>query len=206
MVSIFIAIILSYFLGSIPTAYLLGKAYKGIDIRKHGSGNVGASNTFRVLGKKAGIFVLVVDISKGALALVLIGNVFGVESTLGRALLGVAAVCGHNWTCFLNFQGGKGIATSLGVLIGLTMKFTTLVPVLLIAILSWIITLYFSRYISLSSMVAAFILPIAMLITGQGFEMVLLGAIFCVFVIYRHKSNISRLTNGTENKVSFFHT
>ena len=201
---IFIAIILSYLLGSMPTAYLVGKAYKGIDIRKHGSGNVGASNTFRVLGRNPGIFVLVVDILKGVLALVLIGGILRINGALGLALLGVAAVCGHNWTCFLNFQGGKGIATSLGVLIGLTIKFPMLLPVLLMAVLSWILTLYFSRYISLSSMIAAFVLPIAMLITGQGFEMILLGAIFCVFVIYRHKSNIARLSNGTENKVPFF--
>lgn len=204
VMNIFFAIILSYLLGSIPTAYIVGRIYKDIDIRQHGSGNVGASNTFRVLGKKCGIFVLTMDILKGVLALVMIGNLLGVDSVYGRVVLGVAAVCGHNWTIFLEFQGGKGIATSLGVLIGLTISFSQLVPVLLACLFSWIVTLYFSRYISLSSMVAACVLPVAMLITSQPFEMICLGALFCVFVVYRHKSNITRLMGGTESKVPFF--
>lgn len=199
-----VALMLSYLLGSIPTAYILGRLYKGIDIRQHGSGNVGASNTFRVLGKKPGIIVLSVDILKGVLALVLVGALFHIEGAFGYALLGVAVVGGHNWTIFLEFKGGKGIATSLGVLIGLTIKFPSLLGVVFICLISWIVTLYFSRYISLSSMVAALVLPFSMVIFGQPSVMVFLGAIFCIFVIYRHQSNITRLINRTESKVPFF--
>lgn len=201
--NVLIAIILSYILGSIPTAYIVGRVYKGIDIRQHGSGNVGATNTFRVLGKKSGIFVLAVDILKGVLALVLVGNLLGVDGSLGCVSLGVAAVCGHNWTVFLNFQGGKGIATSLGVLIGMTVKFPSLIPVLLVCIFSWVVTLYLFRYISVSSMVASGVLPIAMVVTGQESAMVLLGAVFCVFVVCRHRSNIKRLLLKTESTVKF---
>ncbi|MEW5894382.1 MAG: glycerol-3-phosphate 1-O-acyltransferase PlsY [Candidatus Omnitrophota bacterium] len=198
-----IVIILSYFLGSIPTAYIFGKLYKKIDIREHGSGNVGATNTFRVLGKWPGIIVLSVDILKGALAVVLLGDIFNFKGMFSRVLIGIAAVCGHNWTVFLEFKGGKGIATSLGVLIGMAVKFPSLVPVLGICIISWMVALYFSHYISLSSMIAAFVLPLAMLVTNQPLEMIFLGAVFCIFVVYRHRSNISRLIQGTEPQSSF---
>jgi len=200
--SLIAAIIVSYLLGSIPTAYLFGRVSKGIDIRQHGSGNVGATNTFRVLGKGPGIFVLSVDILKGVLALVVIGNLFGIGGMMGRVLLGVAVVCGHNWTVFLEFKGGKGIATSLGVLIGMTIMFPALVPVLAVCLLSWCVTMHFSRYISVSSMLASVVLPLMMVITNQPPEMVFLGAIFCIFVVYRHRSNIKRLQLGTESKVN----
>ncbi|HSV44104.1 MAG TPA: glycerol-3-phosphate 1-O-acyltransferase PlsY [Candidatus Bathyarchaeia archaeon] len=199
--NIFLGIIFSYLLGSIPTAYIFGRVYKGIDIRDHGSGNVGATNTFRVLGKGPGITVLILDILKGLIAVWIVGDIFHVASVLGRVLAGIAAVCGHNWTIFLEFKGGKGIATSLGVLIGLTIKFPSLIFALLICILTWAGTLFLWRYISVSSMAAALILPLAMVVTGQPPEMILLGAVFCVFVIYRHRSNITRLMIGTEHKV-----
>jgi len=199
-----IAVILSYVLGSIPTAYLAGRMLKGIDIREHGSGNVGASNTFRVLGRTPGICVLVIDILKGFLAVVLVNQVLGIGSTAGIVLVGVAAVCGHNWTLFLGFRGGKGIAASLGVLIGLTVAFPSLIPVVLVSVLSWAAVLYWSHFISLSSIVAACVLPVAMFVTGQEFEMIFLGAVFCIFVVYRHSSNISRIAQGTEPKVRIF--
>lgn len=195
------AMMISYLLGSIPSAYIFGRVYKGIDIRDHGSGNVGATNTFRVLGKGPGTTVLILDILKGLIAVWLVGDLLRVASVLGRVLIGIAAVCGHNWTIFLEFKGGKGIATSLGVLIGLTIKFPSLIFALLICILTWVGTLFLWRYISVSSMAAALILPFAMVVTGQPPEMILLGAVFCVFVIYRHRSNITRLMIGTEHKV-----
>lgn len=195
------ALVISYLIGSIPTAYLFGRIAKGIDIRQHGSGNVGATNVFRVLGKGPGIIVLIIDIVKGILPLTLVGNLFVVESVAGRVLLGVAAVVGHNWTVFLNFKGGKGIATSLGVLIGLTIQFPTLRPVLLACILVWLVVFLASAYVSLASIVAAVVLPVAMGLTGQPIELIVLGIVFCIFVVLRHRPNIKRLMAGDESKV-----
>ena len=195
------AIILSYLLGSFPTAYLFGKWYKGIDIRQHGSGNVGATNTFRVLGKGPGFCVLAVDILKGTAALLVVGPLLGVQSAAGMVLLGVAVVCGHNWTVFLNFKGGKGIATSLGVLIGMTVGFPSLIVVLVLAVAVWAAVLFVWKYISLASVVSAALLPILMIVFDQPAELVAMGAVFCVFVIYRHRSNISRIRQGTEPRV-----
>lgn len=199
--NLIVAVILSYFLGSIPTAYLFGKWYKGIDIREHGSGNVGATNTFRVLGKWPGMFVLAVDILKGVAALLVVGDFLGVHSTSGLVLLAVAVVCGHNWTVFLNFKGGKGIATSLGVLIGMTVAFPGLLPILLLSVFVWLGVFLFSKYISLASMIAALALPFFMFSLNQPPEFVFMGAVFCIFVIYRHRSNISRIFHGTEPQV-----
>ena len=199
--NLILALLISYLLGSIPTAYLFGKAYKGIDIRQHGSGNVGATNVFRVLGKWPGITVLVIDIIKGVLPLTVVGSFFHVGTVSGRVLLGVAAVVGHNWTVFLRFKGGKGIATSLGVLIGLTIQFPTLRLALLICILVWLAVFLVSAYVSLASILAAIALPVVIVATGQPFEFVLLGVIFCIFVALRHRPNIQRLLAGTESKV-----
>lgn len=195
------AVVLSYLLGSIPTAYLFGKWLKGIDIRQHGSGNVGATNTFRVLGKWPGIIVLVLDILKGTAALLIVGGLLGVRSPAGLALLSVAVVCGHNWTVFLNFKGGKGIAASLGVLIGMAIALPGIVPVLALSVAVWAVVFGFSRYISLASMTAAAALPFLMFFSGQAPELVLMGAVFCLFVIWRHRSNLSRIFQGTEPRV-----
>ena len=203
--NIFSGLALSYLLGSIPTAYLFGKIYKGIDIRQHGSGNVGATNAFRILGKIPGTIVLLLDVLKGLLAVTLVGDIFhpATENILWRAILGVVVVCGHNWTVFLNFKGGKGMATSLGVLIGLTIKFSQLLVVLLICLGVWSIIFLSSGYVSLASLIAAIALPIVMFFTKQSFEMKILGVVFCVFVIIRHQANIKRLLAGKESRVSF---
>ena len=119
IVNFIVIAVLSYLIGSIPTAFIFGKALKGIDIRAHGSGNVGATNAFRILGKYPGTAVLIIDMLKGVLPVVFLAGWLkpGVEGSIVAA---IATVCGHNWTCFLNFKGGKGVATSAGVLIGLT--------------------------------------------------------------------------------------
>src|SRR5262245_32464994 len=137
MINLLYGIVISYLVGSIPTAFIFGKLYKNIDIRQHGSGNVGATNVFRVLGKKPGIIVLVLDIIKGVIPVVLVADIFGLVQPWHRILLAFCAVAGHNWTIFLGFKGGKGVATSLGVLIGLTIKIAGLRLVLLITILVW---------------------------------------------------------------------
>ena len=143
--------IISYLIGSIPTAYLFGKITKNIDIRQHGSGNVGATNVFRVFGKGPGILVLVLDILKGVIAVALVPDILGMTENFPRIFMSLAVVCGHNWTCFLQFKGGKGIATSLGVLIGLTIRIAVIRPVLLLTVLTWVISFLISGFVSLSS-------------------------------------------------------
>jgi glycerol-3-phosphate acyltransferase PlsY len=176
---------------------------KNIDIRQHGSGNVGATNVFRVFGKGPGIFVLVFDILKGVIAVALVPDMLGMADIFPRILMSLAVVGGHNWTCFLQFKGGKGIATSLGVLIGLTIKIAVIRPVLLLTVLTWVVCFLISGFVSLSSIIAATALPIFMIFTNQSFSVVLLGVVFCVFVVLRHKPNIKRLLAGQEPKVLF---
>lgn len=195
------ALFFSYLLGAIPTAYIFGRVLKNLDIREHGSGNVGATNTFRVLGKGPGICVLAIDILKGVLAVVLTGRLFGISGTGPLILLGLAAVAGHNWTVFLRFKGGKGIATSFGVLIGLVIQFPSLSVVLLACVAGWTVCFWLTGYVSLSSLLAAAILPIAVLLSGQPREFLVLGLIFCGFIFYRHLPNIRRLLSGTESRV-----
>ena len=201
MLSIILGILISYLIGSFPTAYLFGKWYKGIDIRQHGSGNMGATNVFRVLGKIQGMIVLILDIIKGIIPPTIVADTLGLDQIIVRVFLGLVAVCGHNWTIFLGFKGGKGIATSLGVLVGLTIEIPGLRPVLLVCVGTWIVLFLISGYVSLSSIIAAIILPLAMVGTNQPFEMVMLGVIFCIFVVLRHKTNIQRLLSGKESRV-----
>ncbi|MFA5260408.1 MAG: glycerol-3-phosphate 1-O-acyltransferase PlsY [Candidatus Omnitrophota bacterium] len=198
---IFTGLVLSYLIGSLPTGYVLGRLLKGIDIRHYGSGNVGATNAFRALGKGPGLVVLIIDILKGALAVVALGSLLSLDGIVECVLLGIAVVCGHNWTIFLRFRGGKGIATSLGVLIGLAIKFAVLRPVLLLTLFVWIITFILSHTVSLASLVAALALPCFMMLTRQVIEIVILGWIFCVFVLVRHWPNIQRLIRGEESKI-----
>jgi len=201
---ILLGIIGSYIIGSIPTAYLFGKLYRKIDIREHGSGNVGATNVFRVFGKGPGILVLVLDIIKGIIPILFVADWFGLTDNFQRIILALAVVGGHNWTVFLQFKGGKGIATSLGALIGLTIKITSIRPVLLLTILTWVVSFLISGFVSLSSILASVMLPIIMVLTNQPFELICLGIIFCIFIVLRHKPNIHRLLTGQEPKVPLF--
>lgn len=201
VLKIICAFIASYLIGSIPTAYIFGRLIKKIDIRQHGSGNVGATNAFRILGKGPGSFVLLIDILKGAVVTSLVADLFGLTDPLMRVLLGIVVVCGHNWTVFLNFKGGKGIATSLGVLVGLTIAIASIRPVVLYTFLSWVLAFLLSGYVSLSSIVAAVVLPILTLVFPQPFAVVMLSVILCVFVVLRHRPNITRLLEGKESKV-----
>jgi len=201
---IIVGIILSYLIGSIPTAYIFGKTLKGIDIREHGSGNVGATNVFRVLGKKPGVVVLLLDILKGVIAVVIVSDLLGLTEVIHRVILAVVVVCGHNWTVFLKFKGGKGIATSFGVLIGLTIKIAVIRPVLFWVVLIWLVCFIATRIISVSSILAAICLPIIMVLTNQEITIICLGIMFCIFVTLRHKANIRRLFAGQEPRVPLF--
>jgi len=203
-VNIILVVILGYIIGSIPTAYWFGKAYKKVDIRDYGSGNVGATNAFRVLGKWPGIAVLILDIIKGIIPTTIIASQLGGGSILLRVLAGVMAIIGHNWTVFLSFKGGKGIATSLGVLTGLTIAIAGIRPVLAITVLVWGITFLVTGYVSLSSIIAATVLPFLMIISSQPFELIALGITICIFVVLRHRANIKRLMAQEEPRVNLF--
>ena len=197
----------AYLLGSVPTGYLVGRA-RGVDIRRVGSGNIGATNVFRILGKPAGIGVMLVDVLKGFVAVAGLGSLlpslqaaspalFGTELTAaGRLyfgmLTGVAAILGHNYTCWLGFKGGKGIATSAGVLLAL-------MPAALgVIVVVWAALLVTTRYMSVASVAAAAVLPFAVWFTRGGPLLTGLGALLGALAIYKHRANLRRLRDGTE--------
>jgi len=194
----------SYLLGSIPTGYLLAAA-RGIDIRTVGSGNIGATNVFRFLGVPAGVFVLLVDALKGWVAVVVVARLFGnwfadAAGPTAREWLalvgGVSAILGHNFTCWLRFKGGKGIATSAGVLIAL-------VPWALLIIFGvWVIVFALSRYVSLASICASAALPPAAWVTKESHTMICMLTAMSALAIYKHKANIQRLIAGTETRIA----
>jgi glycerol-3-phosphate acyltransferase PlsY len=207
MVWIILAIIISYLTGAIPTAYIFGRLLKGIDIRKFGSGNVGATNALRVLGKGPGIIVLILDIIKGVLPLILLGDFLLPKLTMNSEIiliiLGLSCIVGHNWTIFLNFKGGKGIATTLGVLIGLAFRVGGLKVILGLLILTWLAIFLIARIVSLASLISALVLPLYMTLFKQSRTMIFTSIILSVFIILRHKSNLSRLFQGKETKLTF---
>ena len=202
------AIILSYLIGSIPTAYIFGRIVKGVDIRKHGSGNVGATNAFRVLGAGFGITVLLLDALKGLVCVVNISDFIlsrglGLNPLMLRVILGLTAVAGHSWTVFLNFKGGKGMAVTLGVLAGLSIKFPVLRIILLAEIALWLAVFLSNRIVSLASIISAIAFPIFFIIFRQSPYLVLMSLILSLLIVFRHKSNISRLLRGQESRINF---
>ena len=201
-----IALLASYLLGSLPTAYLFGKMLKGIDIRKVGSGNVGATNAIRALGKGPGITVLIIDILKGLIVVSFLGDYFAHREILLQAqnlriIMGLCCICGHNWTIFLQFKGGKGIATSLGVLLGLALRINGLNIVIGVLIIIWFTIFLLSRIVSLASIIAAIGLPIFCIIFKQSCLMIGVALILCIFVIIRHKANLVRIFQGQEPRL-----
>jgi len=201
-------IIASYIIGSIPTAYIFGRVLKGVDIRKFGSGNIGATNAMRVLGKKAGVAVLFLDAFKGFFPVFVIGAVLArkqelVSAGLSFMLPGIAAICGHNWTVFLGFKGGKGVATTLGVLIALSFKVSGLGAVLLYCLAIWLAVFLLLRIVSIASVVMAVALPVLMYLFKQPRALVFTGILLAFFVVLRHRSNIRRFLKGEEPRLNF---
>lgn len=200
-----ITAIAAYFLGSIPTGYLVGRA-KGVDLRSVGSGNIGATNAFRILGKGPGAFVLIVDGLKGWVAVAWAGVLVyklmhgGTESDTKttdylRIVGGVCAILGHNYTCWLKFKGGKGIATSAGVMAGL-------MPIgFVVALVTWIVVCVLTKYVSAASIAAAAVLPFATWAGGYSGLLIGIATFMGALAIYKHKANIERLRKGTENKI-----
>ena len=199
LIGYFILAVAAYLVGSIPTGFLVAKAM-GVDIRAVGSGNIGATNAFRILGKGPGSFVLLFDAFKGWSAVMLLvpliaGWNFCEDCESVRLLAGLAAVVGHNYTCWLKFKGGKGIATSAGVLLA------WMPPVLLTILAVWIVVFYASKYVSLASVAAAVALPISALAWRYSWTYFGVSLCLAILAIYKHKPNIQRLIAGTENRV-----
>ncbi|WP_353097372.1 glycerol-3-phosphate 1-O-acyltransferase PlsY [Tissierella praeacuta] len=194
MMRMFITILLSYLIGCFSSAYFLGKISRNIDIREYGSGNAGATNALRVLGKKIGILTFLLDILKGIIA-VLIGRY--ISGFYGSILAGIFVVLGHDFPIFLRFKGGKGVATSFGVLLLLNWK----VALVCLVVASSIII--FTRYVSLGSIIASICTPFAMVLTLKPVNkyLYITACILAALSVYRHKANIVRLYRGEENKL-----
>lgn len=189
--AIFLAII-SYFIGSIPTGVILAKYFGNVDLRNVGSGNIGATNVARAMGKKFGAITLLGDTLKGVIPTLL--AIILLDSYYWTALVGLSAFLGHIFSIFLEFKGGKGVATALGVLLVTSPLATG------IGLLVFILVFAVSRYVSAGSIAAAVIIPIAVYWTKRPFPLILLASLISVFVIYRHLENIKRLMNGTEKR------
>ena len=185
-----LVILLSYFIGNFSTSFFIGKMFAKIDIREYGSGNAGSTNVLRTLGKKAAVITLLGDLVKGILA-VYLGSRFGGESL--ALLCGVAVVIGHNWPILLGFKGGKGIATTIGVVLSIKSLMA------LICISIGLIILWKYKYVSLAAIVAISIFPFS--IYRYGLNYFLFGLILAILAIYKHRENIKRLLAGNERKI-----
>lgn len=194
MVEIVVLLIISYLIGSIPFSLLIGKFAFDKDLRQFGSGNLGSTNAFRILGKKAGIIILILDILKGAIP-VMLGHLFAPEY-FHVFIFGLVAAIGHVFSIFIKFKGGKAVATSGGAVLG----FNPLLFVILLA--AFLITLKISKYVSLSSIVAAITFVVASLFI-QDTVMIVFSILVLLLVVFKHLSNIQRIKDGTEPKIKF---
>jgi len=211
MLYLFLSFLISYLLGSFPTAYVYGRISKGIDIRNYGSKNIGATNTLRVLGKKAGLIVLVIDLIKGLTAVLFIAYLFYYYSSNPINLLffrissGCGVVAGHIYSLFLKFKGGKGVATSVGVLLGI-------VPLAAFSAFTvWLLFFFLFGYVSLASICASLSLPLFIILFYPAdphfLALILFALTISLWVIIKHRENINRLVSRKEDKIfqkSFF--
>ncbi len=191
--------LLAYFLGSIPFGLLVARQVQGIDIREHGSKNTGATNVFRVVGKKWGFLVLFLDALKGALAVFIPVFFFPELSFAWKSLFAVTAILGHSFSVWIQWKGGKGVATSLGVFLALTPQAT------LLTLAGWILVFVISRTISIASLSAAVIFPVVVLVFfrgGEAFPVLMpLSLVLGAFIFYTHRANIGRILKGEEKKL-----
>lgn len=193
MTGIIMACILSYIIGSIPNGLIIGKAVWGIDLREHGSHNIGATNAWRTIGKGAGFIIFLLDLLKGVLG-VWFGMYFA-GTPLALVLGGIFAIIGHSCSFLLKFKGGKGVATGLGVI-------AMLMPVPTVIVFAvWFIIVKLTGYVSLGSIVAAALVPFFAWIFNQPKEVIAFGMLAAAFIIIRHRENIGRLLSGTESKI-----
>ena len=187
-----ILLIAAYLIGSIPTGLILGKGIWKKDLRQYGSHNIGATNAWRILGRKAGILVFILDFLKGQIGVLLGAWMFASPGAM--VLGGFAAIIGHMFPIFLGFKGGKGVATALGVIAALMPKVTVIVFVV------WLVLVTITRYVSIGSIVAAVLAPILAAIFNEPTIYFLFVLIIAVIIVLRHKENIRRLKAGRENK------
>jgi glycerol-3-phosphate acyltransferase PlsY len=187
-------VVFGYLLGAISFSYLAGKLLKGIDIRNHGSGNAGATNTLRVLGVGPAVTVLVLDAVKGVIA-VKLGHWLGDGNALLPVLCGIAAIIGHNWPIYFGFRGGKGISTTIGVMLTLA-----LLPALYAGIAA-ILAIALTRYVSLGSLLFTALLPFFIWSMNLPMEIFCLSLLVFAFACIRHRTNIVKLIKGQENKM-----
>lgn len=188
-------VLFGYLLGSVPFGILVAKAFdRDVDLRKAGSGNIGATNVARTLGRSAGILTLALDVGKGILALALARQLLDPSATHWLALVGGAVFLGHIFPVYLRFRGGKGVAVALGVVLFLSPETAFVLVVLFAAVL------YFTRYVSLASLCAAVGLPVAMAFLGRSRHYVTLALMMSFLVIYTHRKNIHRLLSGQESR------
>lgn len=188
-----VVILESYLLGSLPFGLWIGQWFYKIDIREHGSKNTGATNAYRVLGRWPALAVFLCDTAKG-MAGVYLGSLL-VGTPFAEVMGGIAAISGHNWSLFLKFKGGRGVATGLGVIALLAPQVTAIVFVV------WVLVVYFTKYVSLASIIAAGLVPPLMWVFDAGMETLLFGVAAGTFVILRHRPNIERLLRGEELKI-----
>lgn len=188
-------VLAAYLIGATPTSYLVGRMVRGIDLREHGSGNLGATNAFRVLGWRAAVPVMLVDVAKGWAPTVLFPQWDGVPAAEWALAYGAAAILGHVFSLYVGFRGGKGVATSAGV-------FLALAPwAVLIGFIVWGVTVTLTRIVSLASLLAAVVLPVAVFVTNEPPIELGLAVGLSAFVIYAHRTNIQRLLRGEESRV-----
>lgn len=204
MIWLFVLIILSYLSGSIPSGLIIGKKVKGIDIRKVGSGNIGTANAVRALGPLWGGTVFISDVLKGVIPVVLAiylprwfpGLFPGKTYFYAHAIVGLAAIIGHNYSAFLKLSGGKGIATSFGVFLVLDWRAA------LIGLLIWIVVVVITRFSSLGSLLGAISIPVVIALFRDPMEYIIFGVVAALLAIYKHRGNISRLIRGEERKIT----
>lgn len=192
MIKNILLLLLSFILGSVPFGIIVAKT-KGIDLKRVGSGNIGATNVLRSVGKWPAVLTLFGDILKGSLA-VAAGRYFGVEP-LYEGLMGISAILGHNFSLFLGLKGGKGVATSIGMLIIYTPK------VAFFTLILWVMIVFFTKYSSLGAIVSFGLLPINIVLFDYDKTKVLVTVLISLFILMRHKDNIQRLIKGTERKI-----
>jgi len=194
LVDAVLPVIISYLLGSIAFSIVIARLVKGIDIRQHGSGNAGATNTLRILGKGPALLVFLLDVAKGVLA-VFIGSWLSDGNMTVMTLSGLAAIVGHNWPVFFGFKGGKGIATTVGVMVTLAFLPALYAGIVAIALIA------LTRYVSLGSLAFAALTPLFILLMDRPLPLLWGSLALCAFAFLRHRSNIVKLAQGKENKL-----
>lgn len=194
----FLWILFGYLFGSFPSGYVVFRLMKGTDIRKFGSGNIGATNVGRFLGKKWAVIVASMDMFKGGVA-ILLAMSFGTRDPLVISLIGLASVCGHNFPLWLGFKGGKGVSTTFGVIIFFCPPWSFVVGIL--GGMVWLFFLKITKYVSLASLISLFSIPLFFLIIGSPFQYSLTSLFLAILSLYRHQQNIRRILTGTEVKI-----